>query len=166
MATDPNIVRSSSPAGGLDRIDRQLVLELQKNARISNKDLAALVGLSPSSCLERVRRLREREILTGFHAAVDPALLGRPTQALISIRLQVHHRNLIADFHQHVLRLPESIAVFHVTGSDDYLVHVAVPDTERLRTLVLDDLTARPEVEHVETRLIFQVVRKPAIEPL
>ena len=166
MATDPNIVRSSRPAGGLDRIDGQLVLELQNNARISNKDLAALVGLSPSSCLERVRRLREREVITGFHAAVDPALLGRPTQALISIRLQVHHRNLIADFHQHVLRLPESIAVFHVTGSDDYLVHVAVPDTERLRTLVLDDLTARPEVEHVETRLIFQVVRKPAIEPL
>ena len=166
MASKPNIVRSSSPYTPLDRIDRKLVVALQKNARMSNKDLATLVGLSPSSCLERVRRLRERGVFSGFHAAVDPALLGRPTQALISVRLQVHHRNLIGDFYEHVLQLPESVAVFHVTGSDDYLVHVAVPDTERLRTLVLDDLTARAEVEHVETRLIFQVVRKPAIEPL
>ena len=61
--------------------------------------------------------------------------------------------------------LPESISVYHVTGSDDYVVHVAVADTEHLRSLVLD-LTARDEVEHVETRLIFQVLRKPAIEPL
>lgn len=165
MARKPNIVRSSSPYTPLDRIDRALVVELQKNARMSNKDLAALVELSPSSCLERVRRLRERGVLSGFHAAVDPALLGRPTQALISIRLQVHHRHLIDDFYEHVLQLPESIAVFHVTGSDDYLVHVAVADTERLRARVLD-LTARDEVEHVETRLIFEVVRKPAIEPL
>ncbi|MBA3434747.1 MAG: Lrp/AsnC family transcriptional regulator [Actinobacteria bacterium] len=165
MATKPNIIRSTRAPVSLDRIDREIVLELQKNARISNKDLAALVELSPSTCLERVRRLRERGVLTGFHAAVDPALLGRPTQALISVRLQVHHRHLIDDFYDHVLNLPASVAVFHVTGSDDYVVHVAVPDTERLRALVLD-LTARDEVEHVETRLIFEVVRKPALEPL
>ncbi len=165
MARKPNLVRSHRTYSPLDRIDRELVVELQKNARMSNKELAALVGLSPSSCLERVRRLRERGVFSGFHAAVDPALLGRPTQALISVRLQVHHRHLIDDFYDHVLRLPESSAVFHVTGSDDYVVHVAVPDTEHLRSLVLD-LTARDEVEHVETRLIFEVVRKPAIEPL
>ncbi len=165
MARKPNIVRSGGSYESLDRIDRVLVLELQKNARISNKDLAALVGLSPSSCLERVRRLRERGVLRGFHAAVDPALVGRPTQALISVRLQVHNRHLIDDFYRHVLLLPESVSVYHVTGADDYVVHVAVPDTEHLRSLVLD-LTARDEVEHVETRLIFQVLRKPALEPL
>jgi DNA-binding Lrp family transcriptional regulator len=166
MTNSPHIIRPASSYIPLDRIDRGIVIELQKNARISNKELAALVGLSPSTCLERVRRLRTRGVLRGFHAAVDPALLGRPTQALISVRLQVHRRNLIDDFYEHVLGLPESIAVFHVTGSDDYLVHVAVPDTERLRTLFLEELTARDEVEHVETRLIFEVVRKPAIEPL
>lgn len=166
MTLEPDTPRPSGPYVPLDRIDRGLVVELQKNARVSNKDLATLVGLSPSTCLERVRRLRERGVLRGFHAAVDPAVLGRPTQALISIRLQVHHRDLIDDFYEHVLRLPESIAVFHVAGSDDYVVHVAVPDTERLRSLVLDDLTGRDEVAHVETRLIFKVVRKPAVEPL
>ena len=72
---------------------------------------------------------------------MDPALLGRPTQALVSVRLQVHNRHLIDDFYSHVLLLPESISVYHVTGSDDYVVHVAVADTEHLRSLVLD-LTA------------------------
>jgi DNA-binding Lrp family transcriptional regulator len=166
MARIPKDLRPAEPHTPLDRIDRELVLALQKNARISNKELAEQVGLSPSTCLERVRRLRARGVVRGFHAAVDPAQLGRPTQAIISVRLGVHRRELIDDFYEHVLRLPESIAVFHVSGSDDYLVHVAVQDTDHLRSLVLDDLTARPEVEHVETRLIFAYVRKPAIEPL
>lgn len=150
----------------LDRIDRALVLALQKNARASNKELAELVGLSPSTCLERLRRLRDRGVLRGFHADVDLELLGRPTQALIAVRLRVHRRGEIDAFYQHVLELPESIALWHVSGNDDYLVHVAVRDTEHLRQLVLDQLTEREEVDHVETRLIFEYVRKPAIEPL
>ena len=150
----------------LDGIDRKLVVALQKNARITNKELAELVGLAPSSCLERLRRLRARGVVRGFHADVDPALLGRPIQAIIGVRLRIHSRALIDDFREHLLQLPESLAMFHVGGADDYLVHVAVRDTEHLRNLVLDEFTARSEVEHVETRLIFEFVSKPSIEPL
>jgi DNA-binding Lrp family transcriptional regulator len=166
MGRKPNEVRSAGLYTPLDRIDRELVVALQKNARISNKELAELVGLAPSSCLERLRRLRARGVVRGFHADVDPAMLGRPIQAIIAVRLRVHSRELIDDFYAHVLQLPESLAVFHVGGADDYLVHVAVSDTEHLRDLVVDDFTARGEVEHVETRLIFEVRRKPSIEPL
>jgi len=162
----PDNVRSSPRQIPLDRIDHEILLALQNDARISNKELAARVRLAPSSCLERVRRLRERGVIRGFHADVDPTLLGRTTQALIAIRLRVHTRHLIDELHRHLLALPESLTVFHVTGADDYLMHVAVADTEHLRLLVLDELTARPEVEHVETRLIFESMRKPAIEPL
>jgi DNA-binding Lrp family transcriptional regulator len=150
----------------LDETDHEILRLLQNNARISNKELAAKVQVAPSTCLERVRRLRERGVIRGFHADVDPVLLGRATQALIAIRLRVHTRHLIDDLYRHLLALPESLTVLHVSGADDYLVHVAVGDTEHLRTLVLDQLTARPEVEHVETRLIFEAVRKGAIEPL
>jgi DNA-binding Lrp family transcriptional regulator len=166
VARTPNNVRLRGVNAPLDRIDTALVLALQKNARISNKDLAELVGLAPSTCLERLRRLREGGVLRGFHADVDPALLGRPTQAIIAVRLQVHSREQIDAFYKHVVELSESLSVFHVSGADDYLVHVAVRDTEHLRKLVLDELTARPEVEHVDTRLIFEFVRKPTIEPL
>jgi DNA-binding Lrp family transcriptional regulator len=149
----------------LDRIDRLLLASLQKNARISNKELAAIAGVAQSTCLERLRRLRERGVLRGFHAAVDLAQLGRPTQAIVSVRLRIHDRSQIDAFHEHALELPESLAVFHVTGADDYLIHAAVRDTEHLRGLVLD-LTARPEVDHVETSLIFDFVRKPVIDPI
>ena len=76
----------------MDRIDRALLAALQKNARMSNKELAELVGLAPSTCLERLRRLRDRGVLQGFHAAVDLAQLGRATQALVAVRLRVHDR--------------------------------------------------------------------------
>jgi DNA-binding Lrp family transcriptional regulator len=155
-----------APPLSLDRTDRILVEALQRDARTPNTELARLSGLAPSTCLERVRRLRERGVLRGFHADVDLALIGRPTQAVIAIRLLAHHRDQIVSFHEHLLALPESIAVFHVSGADDYVVHVAVRDTEHLRALVLDGLTARPEVDRVETRLIFDVVHKPLIAPL
>ncbi len=165
MPREANNVRKERGNVVLDRIDRHLLVALQNNARESNKELAASVGIAPSTCLERIRRLRAHGVIRGFHADVDPALLGRPTQALIAVRLAAHHRHEISAFYGHVSALPESLAVFHVTGDDDYIVHVAVRDTGDLRRLVLDELTARPEVQHVETRLIFESVRKPALEP-
>jgi DNA-binding Lrp family transcriptional regulator len=154
------------PPTALDRIDHALVVELQRNSRIANKELAARVGIAPSTCLERVRRLVERGVLRGFHAEVDLASIGRSIQAIIGVRLRVHSRSVIDEFYRHVLELPETVSVFHVGGADDYLVHVAVRDTTQLRNLVLDGFTTRREVEHVETRIIFEHARRPAIEPL
>jgi DNA-binding Lrp family transcriptional regulator len=145
------------PAARLDETDRKLLETLQRNGRISNKELAASASIAPSTCLDRVRRLHRLGVIRGYHAEVDPVRLGYSTQALISIRLSAHARHFIDDLHRHLLSMPESLTVFHVTGADDYIVHVAVTDPEHLRILVLDKLTARPEVEHVETRLIFQV---------
>ena len=165
-ARNPNNLQSVADFVHLDRIDRELVLALQKNARASNKELAELVGLAPSTCLERLRRLRERGVLRGFHAEVDLGLLGRRTQAMLAVRLRAHDRELIDSFYAHVVNLTESVGVMHVSGGTDYLIHVAVRDSEHLRALVLDQITARPEVEHVETQLIFSHARKRAIAPL
>ena len=166
VARNPNDVQLPPRYVPPDRIDRELLRALQKNARISNKRLAELVGLAPSTCLERVRRLMERGVIRGFHADVDPARIGRPVEALIAVRLQVHNREQIDHFHEHVLALPDVLSVSHLTGADDYLLHVAVRDMFHLRSVVLDDLTARPEVSHVETHLLFGSERKPFVEPL
>ena len=165
MTNPPNEVRATSSSAPLDRIDLLLLGALQKNARASNKELADLVGLAPSTCLERLRRLRSRGVLRGFHADVDLGALDRRTQAMIAVRLAVHSRAEIDSFYDHVLALPEALAAFHVSGADDYLIHVAVRDTERLRRLVLE-LTSRTEVQHVETHLVFDHVRKTIVEPL
>jgi DNA-binding Lrp family transcriptional regulator len=165
MASSPKNLRTAARSGTLDATDRALIVALQKNARISNKALAEAVGIGQSTCLERLRRLRERGIVRGYHADVDPALLGRPIQAMIAVRLRLHSHAPIDAFYHHILDLPESLAVYHVGGADDYLVHVAVADTDHLRDLVLEGFTNRPEVERVETRLIFEHRRKAAIQP-
>jgi DNA-binding Lrp family transcriptional regulator len=139
----------------LDRIDRVILRELQNDARLSNKELAARTGLAPSSCLERVRRLREDGILRGFHAEVDPAALGIGIQALIAVRIRQHSRAMNDTFREHMLHRPEVIGTQHVAGADDYMIHVAVRDVAHLRNFTLDELTTREEVAHVETSLIF-----------
>src|SRR5438045_3270909 len=79
----------------LDDVDRRILRELVADARIPNNALAERVGIAPSTCLGRVRALREGGVIRGYHADVDPAALGRPIQAMISVRLQSHARGHI-----------------------------------------------------------------------
>ena len=79
----------------MDRIDNAILGFLQNDGRMSNKELAAAVGLAPSSCLERVRRLQERGILTGFRAVVSPTHLGIGLQAFVSVRLIMRYFYLV-----------------------------------------------------------------------
>ncbi len=143
----------------LDRIDRALVGLLAKNARLSNKELAARVGLAPSSCLERVRRLISSGVLKAFHAEFDPGALGYGIEAMVAIRLARHSRDQFAAFRSWLLELDEVVAVYHMAGENDFLVHVMARDPGHLRDIALDHLIARPEVGHIETWLMFDHVR-------
>ena len=144
----------------LDRTDAAILAALQKDGRLSNKELAAKVGLAPSSCHERVRKLTETGAIRGFHAEVDPAALGYGVEALISVRLQRHSREQYDTFRSAVLALDEVKAVHHLAGENDFLVHVMARDTAHLRDLALDHFITRPEVGHIETWLIFEHVRR------
>src|SRR5580698_7786201 len=114
--SQPNRVRGTWPgeapaagpgAGGdLDEIDQYIVRELARDARLANNALAERVGIAPSTCLGRVRSLRERGVIRGYHADVDPAALGRPLQAMIAVRLQGHARGHIRSFVAGVAGLP------------------------------------------------------------
>jgi DNA-binding Lrp family transcriptional regulator len=140
----------------LDTVDLAILRELQNDARITNKDLARAVGIAPSTCLDRVGRLRSAGVVLGTALRVDAAALGRPLQALLFVRVQPHRRELIDPFVEHALAQPETRSVFHLTGPDDFLVHVAAASAGDLQRLVLDEFTARPEVALVHTTLIFQ----------
>ena len=144
-----------------DRIDDSILAALQKNARISNKELAAAVGLAPSSCLDRVRRLQERGVITGYRTSVDPVSLGVGIQAFVAVQLAVHSRDLVQDFRAHLLTLPEVVSVYHMAGENDFLVHVAVQDANHLRDLALDSFTTRREVARIETALVYEHVQPP-----
>jgi DNA-binding Lrp family transcriptional regulator len=150
----------------LDRTDFAILAALQKDARLSNKELAAHVGLAPSSCLERVRRLRDGGVLAGFRALVDPGALGIAIQALVFVRLARHAREQVRAFRQHALSLPETIGLYHVAGQHDFIVHVGVRDANHLRDLAMDAFTSRHEVARIETHLIFEHVPKPELPVL
>ena len=115
-----------------DRIDDGILSALQNNARMSNKELAAVVGLAPSSCLERVRRLQATGVLRGYRAKVDPGSLGIGLEAFVSVRLAKHSREVVDSFREHVTTLKETVAIYHVAGQEDFLVHVAVRDADHL----------------------------------
>jgi DNA-binding Lrp family transcriptional regulator len=148
----------------LDQIDRSILAALANNARLSNKELAARVGLAPSSCLERVRRLTKSGAIVGFHALINPAALGYGIEAMIAVRIAEHSRRNFERFRADVVRIPEVVDVYHVAGEIDFLVHVVARDPQHLRDLALDRFLSRPEVGHIETELIFEHVR-PAARP-
>jgi len=147
----------------LDSIDFALLEALQDDARLSNKELAAKVGLAPSSCLSRVARLLKSGVLRSFHAEVDVRALGVGLQALIAVRLRQHSQELVSQFRQHLLSFPEVLAVYQVTGPNDFFVHVAVRDVDHLRNVSIEAFTARSEMDHMETALIFEHVRNPRL---
>jgi DNA-binding Lrp family transcriptional regulator len=147
----------------LDAIDEAIIATLAGDARISNARLAERVGIAPSTCLVRVRALRERGVIQGFHAEIDLAALGRPLQAMIAIRLSVHGREQIDAFTAAVRSLPGVLSVFHMTGVNDYLVWIAARDTHDLREFVVDHLATHPAVAHAETSLIYEHRRGPGV---
>ncbi|MCW2953542.1 MAG: transcriptional regulator, AsnC family [Conexibacter sp.] len=151
------------PNTELDPIDRRLVALLAADARLPNARLAEASGIAPSTCVARVRALRERGVIRGFHADIDIAALGRPLQALIAIRLSVHSREQIESFTAHVRALPGVLSIFHMTGATDYLLWVAATDAHDLREFVVEHLASEPAVAHAETSLIYEHVRGPGV---
>jgi DNA-binding Lrp family transcriptional regulator len=150
----------------LSELDARIVHELQINARATNRAIAETVHVAASTSLERIRSLRERGVIRGYHAEIDLGALGRDVQALISIRIRPPSRENIEAFRDWAHRLPETVGVFVVSGGDDFLLHLAVPDTDALYDFVIDKLTERPEVADVNTSVVYEHLRTFALEPL
>jgi DNA-binding Lrp family transcriptional regulator len=149
----------------LDELDTALLRELQLDARRTNRDLAAAVGVAPTTALDRTRSLRQRGVIRGALLDVDLAAIGRPVQALIAVRIRPPSRRNIEAFRDWAARLPDTVGVFVVSGSEDFLLHVAVADNQHLYAFVIDKLTERPEVADVRTSVIYEHLRNHAIIP-
>ena len=142
----------------LDRTDFAILEALQENARLSNKELAARVGVAPSTCLERVRRLVSAGAIRGYRTDVNPEVFGIGVQAMIAVRLLQHAKLSFDRLESELLGLREVISLYFLTGAQDLLIRVAVRDVAHLRD-VLQRLTSREDVAHVETSLVFEFAR-------
>lgn len=155
-----NDFQKIEPHAGLDRIDIGILRLLQNNARLSVKEIAAEIGLAPSTTHERIRRMRESGVLLGTHVEVDPKALGVGLEALFMIQLSKHKRGAVDAFMDDLVDVPEVRSAWLVSGRYDVVVHVVVRDTQHLKDLALDRLTNRPGVTRIETSLIFDARRR------
>lgn len=150
----------------IDRHDQAILGQLQSDARQTNRSVAASVGLAPSTTLDRIRELERSGVITGYHAEVDLAALNRPLQALVAVKIQPKTRVIIDEFIDTVWALPETIAVHLMSGQEDVLVHLSVPDTDRLQQIVIDNIASLPGVVDERTSLVFDHRRRAVIQPL
>jgi DNA-binding Lrp family transcriptional regulator len=155
---EPRLPKDVRPVE-LDDVDRRILTVLHADARMSNNALAELVGIAPSTCHGRVRRLQELGVIRGFYTDIDPAAIGLTMQAMISVSLQAAARGKIRNFIQQIRLKPQVMDVYFLAGADDFLLHVAARDTDDLRSFVVENLNADADVAGTQTSLIFEHLR-------
>lgn len=143
----------------LDDVDRRILAALHRDARMPNSALAEEVGIAPSTCHGRVRRLQEAGVIRGFYTDIDPGAIGLTLQAMISVSLQSSARGRIHSFIHQIRRRPQVMDVYFLAGADDFILHVAARDTDDLRSFVVENLNADADVAGTQTSLIFEHLR-------
>jgi DNA-binding Lrp family transcriptional regulator len=155
-----NYLRKMSQFADLDRIDFAILSLLQNNARLTNKEVAAAIDLSPSSTHERIKRLWEIGAIRGVHAEIDQRALGVGVEALLMIELSKHERAVVDTFMRDVERIAEVRSAFLLSGRWDVIVHVVARDTAHLKDLALDKFTNKAGVTRIETAIVYDERRR------
>jgi Lrp/AsnC family leucine-responsive transcriptional regulator len=151
----------------IDRYDRRILDELQRDGRISNQELAERIGLSPAPCLRRVRALERSGLITGYRALLDARQLGLSLMALIHISMDRHTPERFANFDRLVAELPEVMECLLITGQDaDYQLKVVVRDMDAFQALLLERITRIEGVSGVHSSFVLRRVVDKTAFPL
>jgi Lrp/AsnC family leucine-responsive transcriptional regulator len=144
----------------LDDLDRAILRELQNNARLSNAELAERVGLSPSPCWQRVRRLEENGFIEGYVAVLDQKLLGVPDTVIIEVTIERHEEDALEKFGRALINLPEVLEAYLTTGEYDYFVKVAVAGTEGYERFLRERLYRIPGIRHTRSCFTLRCLKR------
>ena len=139
----------------LDRTDFAILRLLMKDAWLSNKQIAAAVGLAPSSCYERIKSLRARGVLLGAHAEVNLHAMGFALEAVLFVQLGKLEIDVVDNFVNTTAAVPEVRGVFLVSGRSDLIVDVVVRDMEHLKAIISQHFNRHAVVLRVETSIVF-----------
>jgi Lrp/AsnC family leucine-responsive transcriptional regulator len=150
----------------LDATDRRLLRALQREGRLSIVALAEEVGLSPTPCQRRLRRLEEEGVIAGYTAVLDHARLGLPLQAFVLVSLDSHAEEVMARFQAALSVRPEVLAAYSMSGDMDYLLHVAAADFEAYAEFALKALLRMPGVKDTRSSFVLQALKPPGSAPL
>lgn len=150
----------------LDRFDKLILDALQRDGRISNKQLAQRVNLSESACLRRVRALEEGGMIERYVAMVSQSEAGMPGNVLVHIGLHREEQSELAAFEAAVRDIPEVMECYLMTGEFDYLLRVVVTDMADFERIHKDELTRLPGVARVNSSVAIRTVLKKTELPL
>ena len=150
----------------LDSIDWQILSVLQENARIANVDLADRVHLSPSPCLARVRSLERDGIISRYVALLDARAVGRGVSLFVQVRLEKQVKGALNAFERAVVKRPEVMECYLMTGPSDYLLRVVVSDLDEFQVFVTDFLSRLPGVGGIQSSVALKQVKYQTALPL
>jgi len=150
----------------LDRIDRNIVRLLQRDARIAHTELARRVGLSTTPCKERVRRLEREGVIQHYQAVLDPAALDRALVVFVQIRLNRTSQDIFEQFTAAALDLPEVQECYLVSGNFDYLIKARVADMNAYRDLLGETLLTLPGVQESTSYVVMEQVKESLMLPV
>lgn len=150
----------------LDKIDARILEELQKDGRLSHVELGARVGLSPTPCTRRVRRLEQDGIIRGYTAVLDPRQVGLRVSAFVQIKLERHTDEVVEAFRRTLEERPEVVAAHAMTGEMDFLLQVIVRDLDELGRFTLHRLLKISGVRDVRSSLVLETLKSHASLPL
>ena len=149
----------------MDSKDRQIIRALQRNARITNQDLAEAVNLSPSPCLRRVRNLEASGAIRGYTANADAALYGLPVTVFVRIKLERHNEKEVRHFEARVKAIDEVQECYVMTGQMDYLLRVVVSDLDDYETFIRTRIHPIGGVASIDTSFAYSQVKKSSVFP-
>ena len=139
----------------LDSKDIQILNLLLNNARLSNKEIAAKIGIAQSSTHDRIKKLTQKGYFKGTSVQIDQKKLGLNIEVMLAIKLNKQHRSVIADFIYKASQLPGVIQLFHIAGDHDFVLHVAVKDSDELRVFILDRLSTLDYIQSTQTTMVL-----------
>ncbi|MEC7760610.1 MAG: Lrp/AsnC family transcriptional regulator [Pseudomonadota bacterium] len=149
----------------LDRLDTRILAILSEDGRISNANLAQAVGLSPSPCWQRVRRLEQDGIIAGYRAIVDRAKLGSSEIVMIEVILDRHDDEVLENFGRAMQDMPEVLEVMLTTGEYDYLIKVAVSGTRAYEEFLRSKLYRVPGIRHSRSSFVLRSLKERQFDP-
>ena len=154
------------PKDDLDAIDCRIVATLQADGRLSNIELAARVGLSPSPCLRRVKRLERDGYIDAYRAVLQRERIGLGLSVFVGVKIEGHANDQALAFEKAVLAMPEVVAFHLVSGEVDYFLEVVVPDLEQYRQFLITKLLELSIVREVRSNIAIQTLKAGAPLPL
>lgn len=150
----------------LDAIDRRIVAALQADGRLSNVELADRVGLSPSPCLRRVKRLEREGYIEAYRATLQRSRVGLGFTVFVDVKIEGHANERAEAFQEAIVAMPEIVACHLVSGEADYLLEVVVPDLERYQRFLVGKLLSLPIVREVRSNIAIQTLKAGGPLPL